>query len=177
MSSHGSSPRRNLSVLALVLVVLAFGVPASAALDEPKPLAKPVAPDHSSRMARGLDLFKKDVRAILIETHCLKCHGGATTKGDFDLATREALLEEGAEGPVVVPGDSKEQPPLQAGRPPRKTRHARQGSQAPRRSHQEAGRLDRRRSPLRPTTRRRLEAAAPRGRHRRRPPLLVVPTP
>src|SRR5262249_32627169 len=47
------------------------------------------------------------VRALLAE-NCLKCHGGAATKGEFDLATREALLRDsGGDGPAVVPGDAK----------------------------------------------------------------------
>ena len=65
---------------------------------------KPVAPDHAAAMARGTELFKGKVRALLSD-HCLKCHGGAATKGEFDLATREALLEDKGEGPAVVPGD------------------------------------------------------------------------
>ena len=100
MSSNGSDRRRNPSALALAPVLAALGF--ASPDDAPK-----VAPDHSSSMARGLDLFKKDVRAILVD-HCFKCHGGASTKGDFDLATREALLEEGDEGPLVVPGNSRE---------------------------------------------------------------------
>ncbi len=67
----------------------------------------PVSPDHARAMARGLDLFKGGVRATLTD-HCLGCHGGKTTKGDFDLSTREGLLREGSEGPSVAPGKSKE---------------------------------------------------------------------
>src|SRR5258706_7121050 len=51
-------------------------------------------------------LFVSDVRPLLIQ-HCLKCHGGEKTKGEFDLTTREGLLHPGAEGPNVVPGNSK----------------------------------------------------------------------
>ena len=107
MPNRGSNLRRSRPVLALalapVLAALGFAGPDDA---KPSPAAKPVAPDHPAAMARGLDLFKKDVRAILVD-HCLKCHGGAATKGDFDLATREGLLEDSGDGPLVVPGDSE----------------------------------------------------------------------
>ncbi len=99
MMRIGSNPRRGVALAWLLGLVAA-----PAAADEPRP--RPVAPDHAGSMARGLDLFRKDVRALLVD-HCLKCHGGASTKGEFDLTTREALLEDRGEGPVVVPGDSK----------------------------------------------------------------------
>lgn len=60
-----------------------------------------VPPDHAERMARGLELFQRNVRTLLID-HCLKCHGGEKTKGDLDLATRDGLLRGGAEGPAVT---------------------------------------------------------------------------
>jgi cytochrome c553 len=96
-------PKSSASPLALILALAASGL---APIDDPKPAAKPIAADHPAAMARGIDLFKSDVRAILND-HCLKCHGGASTKGDFDLSTRESLLLDGGEGPVVIPGDSK----------------------------------------------------------------------
>jgi hypothetical protein len=58
-------------------------------------------------MARGLDLYRKQVKPLLAE-RCLKCHGGQKTKGDFDLNTREGLLKGGSDGPAVVPGKSKQ---------------------------------------------------------------------
>ena len=67
----------------------------------------PVSADHARAMARGLDLFKSGVRETLVK-NCVDCHGGKSTKGDFDLTTREALLREGAEGPNVVPGKGGE---------------------------------------------------------------------
>ena len=39
-------------------------------------------------------MFKEQVRPILIK-HCLDCHGGKTTKGDFDLSDRKPLVESG----------------------------------------------------------------------------------
>ncbi len=63
-------------------------------------------PDHAQRMTRGLELFQKQVRPLLTE-HCVKCHGGEKTKGDFDLATREGLLRGGADGQAVKLYDAK----------------------------------------------------------------------
>ena len=57
-------------------------------------------------MARGLALFKSDVRAVL-KQHCVKCHGGDKTRGGLDLTTRASLLKGGDEGVVIVPGKAK----------------------------------------------------------------------
>ena len=57
-------------------------------------------------MAKGLALFKSDVRAAFTQ-HCLKCHGGEKVKGGLDLATREGLIKGGEEGIVIVLGQSK----------------------------------------------------------------------
>ena len=65
-----------------------------------------VPPQHAQDMAKGLALFKSDVRAALTQ-HCLKCHGGEKVKGGLDLATREGLLKGGEEGPSIVLGQSK----------------------------------------------------------------------
>lgn len=61
---------------------------------EAKAVSKPVSADHVERAKRGLALFKSDVRKVLVE-NCLECHGGRSVKADFDIATREALLESG----------------------------------------------------------------------------------
>ncbi len=63
--------------------------------------------DHAERMAKGLVMFEKDV-AGLLKQHCVKCHGGEKTRGDFDLATREGLLKGGESGPAVVPFQADE---------------------------------------------------------------------
>src|SRR5690349_10662255 len=68
--------------------------------------AVPVSADHAQKMAAGLDLFKNHVRTLLVD-HCLKCHGGKMTKGEFDLNTREGLLKAGPDGVAVFAGDSK----------------------------------------------------------------------
>ena len=41
----------------------------------------------------------------LLEVHCVRCHGGVSTKGGLDLATRETLLRGGESGATVVPGN------------------------------------------------------------------------
>ncbi len=50
-----------------------------------------LAADHARRMQEGLALFKEHVRPALI-AHCLDCHGGKKTKGEFDLSDRPALI-------------------------------------------------------------------------------------
>ncbi len=65
----------------------------SASSDEPKQSG--VEPTQSSDA--GLNLFREHVRADLIH-HCLDCHGGKSTKGNFDLATRDALMDSGFVG-------------------------------------------------------------------------------
>ncbi|MEW6302286.1 MAG: PSD1 and planctomycete cytochrome C domain-containing protein [Verrucomicrobiota bacterium] len=40
----------------------------------------------------------------LLETHCVRCHGGEKTKAGLDMTSREALLRGGDSGAVVVPG-------------------------------------------------------------------------
>ncbi|HEY7118535.1 MAG TPA: PSD1 and planctomycete cytochrome C domain-containing protein [Tepidisphaeraceae bacterium] len=65
--------------------------------------ARVLAADGAKPLATAL--FTGDVRGILIQ-HCVKCHGGEKTKGEFDLTTREGLLHPGQEGVNVVAGNS-----------------------------------------------------------------------
>lgn len=51
--------------------------------------------------ARGVALFRDEVKPLLVGK-CLECHGGRSTKGDFDLRTRESLVDSG----MVEPGDA-----------------------------------------------------------------------
>ncbi len=67
----------------------------------------PIPADHARQMARGLELFKDSVGPLFKE-HCVECHGGEKTKGEFDLTTREALLKGGADGLDIVVGNAKE---------------------------------------------------------------------
>jgi mono/diheme cytochrome c family protein len=42
---------------------------------------------------------------VVLETHCLECHGGQATKAGLDLSTREGLLRGGeSSSPAVMPG-------------------------------------------------------------------------
>ena len=68
------------------------------------PQAK-VSPRHAKDMARGLELFKREVRGVLVE-NCLRCHGGKRVQSKLDLSTREGLLVGGKAGPAIVPGSS-----------------------------------------------------------------------
>ncbi len=70
----------------LLLAVLVALVPAA---DKPR-----VPADHVEKMRAGAELFRKAVGSIL-RKNCLACHGGESTKGDFDLATRETMLASG----------------------------------------------------------------------------------
>lgn len=76
-----------------------------AAASEPAP-SSGLPSDHAERMTRGLSLFQKQVRPLLID-NCFKCHGGEKIKGGLDLTTRESLLKGGEEGLVVKLYDAK----------------------------------------------------------------------
>ena len=55
------------------------------------------ADEKASEDNAGLKLFRSHVRTDLIH-HCLGCHGGKSTKGDFNIVTREALMDSGFVG-------------------------------------------------------------------------------
>jgi len=61
---------------------------------------------HAKDMAKGLALFKSDIRGAL-KLHCVKCHGGDKTRSEFDLTTRTGLLKDGEDGVAVIPGKGK----------------------------------------------------------------------
>jgi hypothetical protein len=86
------------------IVILAAAVILAASMAFARTFA---ADDHSAKMAQSLELFKTDVRAVLVE-NCLKCHGGEKVSSGLDLTTREGLLAGGASGVSVVAGDAKE---------------------------------------------------------------------
>ena len=67
----------------------------------------PVDPAHAARMAQSQKLFKSTVRHALT-AHCLKCHGGKKTEGEFDLTTREAFLRGGVSGEAIETGKAHE---------------------------------------------------------------------
>ena len=80
--------RNSTSALILLVGIL---LPVSLSAAEKK---SALPPDHAKRMQQGLELFKKEVRPLLVEK-CLKCHGGKSVKGDFDLSNRKFLLDSG----------------------------------------------------------------------------------
>src|SRR4051812_27879451 len=100
-----------LSVLLASVAALAALSLLTAGLDGASPPVRPAAPalpaDHAAKMARGRELFVKNVRQVLTD-RCVKCHGGGKTRGGLDLTSREALLKGSDKGPVLVPGKSKE---------------------------------------------------------------------
>ena len=80
--------------LLICLTSIATGDESKSAPTPSTPQPKSVPPDHPERAKKGLALFKSSVRATLTK-HCLDCHGGKSTKGDFDLSSREVLLASG----------------------------------------------------------------------------------
>jgi mono/diheme cytochrome c family protein len=86
--------------LGLASLAVALTLPAGPASADEKKGDAPVPADHARKMEQGLALFKQGVREVLIK-HCLDCHGGKATKGDFDLSDRPPLVESGMiEGPA-----------------------------------------------------------------------------
>lgn len=65
-----------------------------------------VAGDFSPQQ---LEFFEKQVRPLLVE-HCYECHSGGAKKLQAELRVdfRDALLEGGDSGPVIVPGNADE---------------------------------------------------------------------
>jgi len=90
--------------LLFLLLALLLGIDSRGDLDA-QPKAEPLDKDHAEKMARGLDLFKKHVRPVLVQ-QCLNCHGGKTTEGEFDLTDRDRLLKGGNGGPGIISGQS-----------------------------------------------------------------------
>ena len=96
---------------ALGFVDLFLGPPTALGA-EPRQVAAAVAsvpPDHAAKMRAGLELFRQQVRPVLLKS-CVNCHGGKDTESEFDLTTREGLLKGGAEGKnkTVIVGDANQ---------------------------------------------------------------------
>ena len=90
-------------ILCLILPGILFAVARSNAQEKTK-----LDPKHAEKMAKGLDLFKKQVKPIFL-AKCVRCHGGGTRlRGEFDLTDRTELIKGGSTGPGVVPGKAKE---------------------------------------------------------------------
>lgn len=82
----------------LFLFALLASVTAASADDKIK--RNELDPDHAEKSKVGLQVFKEQVRGTLVK-HCLDCHGGKSTKADFDLSSRKALMKSGlAEKPA-----------------------------------------------------------------------------
>jgi hypothetical protein len=90
-----------------LIVVAALAVFAPCALGQAKKPLDTVGADHAEKMTKGLAVFKTHVKPI-IESKCLRCHGGKKIEADFDLSDREGLLKGGQIGVAVVPGKSRE---------------------------------------------------------------------
>ena len=95
-----SLPVRALTIVCLTLSGLAVGADELAA-DEP-----PGGAPATGASSVGLELFDAEVSGLL-KQHCVKCHGGDKTLAELDLTSREALIKGGADGPAIVPGDSR----------------------------------------------------------------------
>ena len=131
-------------------------------------------------MARSLALFNSEVRPLL-KRNCINCHGGEKIRAGLNLNTREGLLEGGDNGPPPFPAMPRQQPPHRPHRAPRRTLHAQERREDPRRRTDRE--LRRSGSTAAPPTAKPIlnpdEAAAdrrwPHDRHRRGSRLLVLP--
>jgi hypothetical protein len=98
-------------MMSLLKLVPMLGVvcllPAAAHAQAPTPPRKDLDPEHAAKMAKGLDLFKKHVKPV-IESRCLRCHGGQKVESELDLSDRDSLVKGGLHGPAIVPGKSKD---------------------------------------------------------------------
>jgi hypothetical protein len=98
------SPGCSMRPLAVALVAVLAGF-SWAQTQVPAP--KDLDPDHAAKMTKGLALFKKSIKP-LIESKCLRCHGGQKVESELDLGDRDSLVKGGLRGPAIVPGKSKE---------------------------------------------------------------------
>ena len=76
-------------------------------------LAAAEAPKDGGSTPEGVEFFEKNVRPVLVE-HCQKCHGSAKQFAGLRLDSRQAMIEGGENGPVLVPGDPDQSPMIQA---------------------------------------------------------------
>lgn len=92
-----------IAAAAAVTVSFVFGANLAAKAWNDKPAAAPDEKPAASSPNDTSPIGLIDPLAVL-ETHCVRCHGGSKTKGGLDLVTREGLLRGGETGPSVVPG-------------------------------------------------------------------------
>ncbi|MBI3463916.1 MAG: PSD1 domain-containing protein [Planctomycetes bacterium] len=74
-----------------IIAVLLAGMLGTAAAQEPN---------------EAVDYFERQVRPILVE-NCQGCHGVEKQESDLRLDSREAMLQGGVSGPVIVAGDAE----------------------------------------------------------------------
>jgi hypothetical protein len=79
----------------LLLLLAAFSAPGVVLGDEPKPAVFP---------ADAVEFFESAVRPLLAE-RCYECHGPRKQESNLRLDSREAMLEGGDSGAVIVPGE------------------------------------------------------------------------
>lgn len=95
---------RRIGALIVMAVSLAIGTwmvrgePGSVAAGQ-QPSAEPAA--------QSAKLFESRI-APLLARHCLECHDSATRQGELDLSHREAALQGGENGPVLIAGNAAE---------------------------------------------------------------------
>ncbi len=92
-------------VIRLAALSVALSLASRSAVAAPTAKQPEVDPAHAEKMKAGLELFKSDVRPVLIRA-CIDCHGGDEVQSGLDLATRKGLLRGGSKGPAVVAGKS-----------------------------------------------------------------------
>jgi len=83
---------RSLGIIALLCLsgIVQSATPFVAAADKPTPAQ--------------LEFFESKIRPVLVEK-CYSCHNSTTlTEGDLAVDSREAVLEGGASGPILIPG-------------------------------------------------------------------------
>jgi len=88
------------SIRVLFVVILALTVILSACGGSQAPVASPTPRDPNIPVS-----FSKDIMPIL-QTSCVKCHGGARTNRGLDLTTYDKLMAGSVRGAVVTPGDA-----------------------------------------------------------------------
>lgn len=59
---------------------------------------------HAADSAKGLELFEKEIRPVLLDK-CVGCHGPDKQKGGLRLDSRHGWMTGGDTGPAIVPGD------------------------------------------------------------------------
>ena len=60
--------------------------------------------EQSQFAEEGIAFFRDKVQP-LFEDNCYECHGFNNREGNFQVKTRELILEGGSRGPAIVPGD------------------------------------------------------------------------